>query len=48
MDQVQTQPPFGYATHLMLNWYKQPNTTYTVTIGSNVTIRTATRCRKIS
>ncbi|MCB0059576.1 MAG: Ig-like domain-containing protein, partial [Caldilineaceae bacterium] len=36
MDQVQTQPPFGYATHLMLNWYKQPNTTYTVTIGSNV------------
>ncbi|HRA68054.1 MAG TPA: Ig-like domain-containing protein, partial [Caldilinea sp.] len=37
MDQVQTQPPFGYATHLMLNWYKQPNTTYTVTIDSNVT-----------
>ena len=36
MDQVQTQPPFGYSTHLMLNWYKQPNTTYTVTIGSNV------------
>ncbi|MBE2237947.1 MAG: Ig-like domain-containing protein, partial [Caldilineaceae bacterium] len=36
MDQVQTQPPFGYGTHLMLNWYKQPNTTYTVTIGSNV------------
>lgn len=34
---VQTQPPFGYATHLMLNWYKQPNTTYTVTIDSNVT-----------
>ena len=36
MDQVQMQPPFGYSTHLMLNWYKQPNTTYTVTIGSNV------------
>ncbi len=36
MDQVQTQLPFGFSTHLMLNWYKQPNTTYTVTIGSNV------------
>ncbi|MFO7633326.1 MAG: Ig-like domain-containing protein, partial [Caldilinea sp.] len=35
-QQVDTQTPFGYATHLMLNWYKQPNTTYTVTIGSNV------------
>jgi uncharacterized protein YfaS (alpha-2-macroglobulin family) len=35
-QQVEASPPPGYATHLMLNWYKQPNTTYTVTIGSSV------------
>jgi hypothetical protein len=30
-----TIPP-GYSTHLMVNWYKEPNTTYTVTIGADV------------
>jgi uncharacterized protein YfaS (alpha-2-macroglobulin family) len=35
-QQVESSPPSGYATHLMLNWYKQPNTTYTVTIDSRV------------
>jgi uncharacterized protein YfaS (alpha-2-macroglobulin family) len=29
--------PFGYNTHLMLNWYREPNTAYTVTIGGGVT-----------
>ena len=28
--------PPGYNTHLMLNWYREPNTTYTVTIGTGV------------
>lgn len=35
-QQVESSPPPGYSTHLMLNWYKQPNTTYTVTIDSRV------------
>jgi uncharacterized protein YfaS (alpha-2-macroglobulin family) len=35
-QQIEASPPPGYGTHLMLNWYKQPNTTYTVTIGSSV------------
>lgn len=29
--------PFGYGTHLMLNWYREPETTYTITIGDGVT-----------
>lgn len=29
--------PFGYGTHLTLNWYREPETTYTVTIGTGVT-----------
>ncbi len=29
--------PLGYNTHLMLNWYREPNTTYTVTIPAGVT-----------
>ncbi len=28
--------PPGYNTHLMVNWYREPNTTYTVTIGTGV------------
>jgi len=36
-QQVETSPPPGYNTHLSINWYKQPNTTYTVTIASTVT-----------
>ncbi len=35
-QQVDLSPPPGYNTHLMLNWYKQPNTTYTVTVDSRV------------
>lgn len=35
-QQVETSPPPGYNTHLSINWYKQPNTTYTVTIASTV------------
>jgi uncharacterized protein YfaS (alpha-2-macroglobulin family) len=29
--------PFGYGTHLTLNWYREAETTYTVTIGAGVT-----------
>ena len=29
--------PFGYGTHLALNWYREPDTTYTVSIGTGVT-----------
>ncbi len=35
-QQVDLSPLPGYNTHLMLNWYKQPNTTYTVTVDSRV------------
>jgi hypothetical protein len=35
-EQPVNPPPPGYNTHLMLNWYKQPNTTYTVTVDSRV------------
>ncbi len=35
-QQADLSPPPGYNTHLMLNWYKQPNTTYTVTDVSRV------------
>ncbi len=35
-QQAEFAPPPGYGTHLLLNWYKQPNTTYTVTIDSRV------------
>ena len=35
-QQADLSPPPGYNTHLMLNWYKQPNTTYTVTVDSRV------------
>ncbi len=28
--------PQGYDTHLMLNWYREPNKTYTVTIGGDI------------
>ena len=35
-QQVEGSPRAGYNTHLLINWYKQPNTTYTVTIDSRV------------
>ena len=35
-EMIQQGPPFGYNTNLTLNWYKQPNTPYTVTIGGAV------------
>jgi len=34
---IEGQIPPNYNTHLMLNWYKEPNTTYQVTIGAGVT-----------
>lgn len=34
---IDTVIPFGYNTHLMLNWYREPNTAYTVTINPGVT-----------
>lgn len=34
--QIGSAIPFGYNTHLTLNWYKEPNTAYTVTFGSDI------------
>ncbi|MBK8046321.1 MAG: Ig-like domain-containing protein [Anaerolineales bacterium] len=36
-DTINVNIPYDYGTHLTLNWYKDPKTTYTVSLGPDIT-----------